>query len=88
MYATRTLPAIVELQCSDQREQKKGLIRSKYIQARAHHLMQLCLCEVGDERLDQHRRFTLTNERRSGRDYSLRARDSQRPEEEYGEFAD
>ena len=43
---------------------------------------------MGDERLDQHGRLSLTDEGRCGRNDSFGARDAHGPEEEDGEFAD
>ena len=43
--------------------------------------------KVGDERLDQHGGFTLTDERRRRSDDCLGTRYSHGPEEEDGEFA-
>lgn len=57
-------------------------------ETRAHDLVELGHGQVGNERLDQHGRFTLTDKRRSGSDNSLGTGDLHRPEEEDSELAD
>lgn len=57
-------------------------------ESRAHDLMQLAHGQMWHEWLDQHGRFSLSNERRSGSDNGLGSGDSHGPEEEDGELAD
>jgi len=53
-----------------------------------HDLVQLGLGKMGNERLDKHSRFSLSDEGRGGRDNSFSTRHAHAPEEEDGELAD
>ncbi|KAJ8113160.1 hypothetical protein OPT61_g4655 [Boeremia exigua] len=57
-------------------------------ETRAHDLVELGHRQMGNERLDQHSRFTLTDERRSRSDDGLSTRNLHGPEEEDGKLAD
>lgn len=57
-------------------------------ETRGHDLMDLGIGQVGDERLDEHDRLSLSDERRGGSDDSLSSRNAHAPEEDDGKLSD
>ena len=55
-------------------------------ETRTHNLMKLSLRQMSNERLDQHRRFSLSDEWRGGSNNRFASRNSHGPEEEDGEL--
>lgn len=57
-------------------------------ETRGHDLVDLGIGQVRDERLDEHDRFSLSDERRGGSDDGLSSRHAHAPEEDGGKLSD